>query len=250
MATLPLTSRVSATAPDYRYVLADGSVLGRSGVALAARRCARAVPRRSTRVGLTGTTTGSRCRRCGVRDLRAARRHVHAAGTFDAAIEQLDDLVDLGVTAVEPMPVAAFPGTRNWGYDGVFPVRGPGQLRRPAGVPALRRRVSSARSRRHSRRRLQPPRARRQRARLVRAVLHRRLLARRGVRRSTSPRPARTRCVATSPRTRSCGSATSTSTGCGLMRSTASSTRPRRRFCASSRRRSEGSRSISVDGCR
>jgi maltooligosyltrehalose trehalohydrolase len=41
------------------------------------------------------------------------------AGTFDAAIEQLDRLVELGVTAVEVMPVAQFPGTRNWGYDGV-----------------------------------------------------------------------------------------------------------------------------------
>ncbi|HEX4864690.1 MAG TPA: alpha-amylase family glycosyl hydrolase, partial [Acidimicrobiales bacterium] len=40
-------------------------------------------------------------------------------GTFDAAIERLDHLVELGVTAVEVMPVAEFPGTRGWGYDGV-----------------------------------------------------------------------------------------------------------------------------------
>lgn len=40
-------------------------------------------------------------------------------GTFDAAIERLDELVSLGVTAIEPMPVASFPGARNWGYDGV-----------------------------------------------------------------------------------------------------------------------------------
>ena len=40
-------------------------------------------------------------------------------GTFDAAIGRLDDLAALGVTAVEPMPVAEFPGGRNWGYDGV-----------------------------------------------------------------------------------------------------------------------------------
>jgi maltooligosyltrehalose trehalohydrolase len=40
-------------------------------------------------------------------------------GTFDAAITRLDDLRSLGVTAVELMPVAQFPGTRNWGYDGV-----------------------------------------------------------------------------------------------------------------------------------
>ncbi|MGZ4154411.1 MAG: malto-oligosyltrehalose trehalohydrolase [Actinomycetota bacterium] len=42
-------------------------------------------------------------------------------GTFDAAIEHLDELAELGVTAVEPMPIAEFPGERNWGYDGVFP---------------------------------------------------------------------------------------------------------------------------------
>ena len=42
-------------------------------------------------------------------------------GTFAAAIDTLDRLVDLGVTAVELMPVAAFPGARNWGYDGVLP---------------------------------------------------------------------------------------------------------------------------------
>jgi maltooligosyltrehalose trehalohydrolase len=42
-------------------------------------------------------------------------------GTFDAAIEHLDALADLGVTAIEIMPVAQFAGRRNWGYDGVFP---------------------------------------------------------------------------------------------------------------------------------
>src|SRR5262249_50430273 len=42
-------------------------------------------------------------------------------GTFDAAIVRLPELKDLGVTAVELMPVAQFPGSRNWGYDGAFP---------------------------------------------------------------------------------------------------------------------------------
>jgi maltooligosyltrehalose trehalohydrolase len=42
-------------------------------------------------------------------------------GTFDAAAMYLDGLVDLGITAVEVMPVAQFAGSRNWGYDGVFP---------------------------------------------------------------------------------------------------------------------------------
>lgn len=41
-------------------------------------------------------------------------------GTFRAAIEKLDYLVDLGVTTVELMPLAGFPGSRNWGYDGVM----------------------------------------------------------------------------------------------------------------------------------
>jgi maltooligosyltrehalose trehalohydrolase len=40
-------------------------------------------------------------------------------GTFDAAIQRLDDLAKLGVTAIELMPVAGVAGTRNWGYDGV-----------------------------------------------------------------------------------------------------------------------------------
>jgi maltooligosyltrehalose trehalohydrolase len=43
-----------------------------------------------------------------------------AEGTFHAAIGKLDHLVDLGVTALEIMPVADFPGARNWGYDGVL----------------------------------------------------------------------------------------------------------------------------------
>ena len=41
-------------------------------------------------------------------------------GTFQSAIGKLDHLVDLGVTALEIMPVADFPGKRNWGYDGVL----------------------------------------------------------------------------------------------------------------------------------
>ena len=42
-------------------------------------------------------------------------------GTFAALEEKLDYLLQLGVTAIELMPVAQFPGDRNWGYDGVFP---------------------------------------------------------------------------------------------------------------------------------
>jgi maltooligosyltrehalose trehalohydrolase len=42
------------------------------------------------------------------------------AGTFRAAIERIGWLADLGITAIEVMPVADFPGDRNWGYDGVL----------------------------------------------------------------------------------------------------------------------------------
>src|SRR5579863_3374680 len=42
------------------------------------------------------------------------------AGKFSSVCERLDYLADLGVTAIELMPVADFPGKRNWGYDGVF----------------------------------------------------------------------------------------------------------------------------------
>ncbi|MBI4479756.1 MAG: malto-oligosyltrehalose trehalohydrolase [Acidobacteria bacterium] len=55
-------------------------------------------------------------------DLALYEMHVGTftpAGTFAAAAERLPSLRDLGVTAVELMPVADFPGNRNWGYDGV-----------------------------------------------------------------------------------------------------------------------------------
>ncbi|MFE7802995.1 malto-oligosyltrehalose trehalohydrolase [Nocardia sp. NPDC057440] len=58
------------------------------------------------------------------------------AGTFDAAIARLDHLVELGVTVIELMPVNAFDGTHNWGYDGVLwyavaePYGGPDGLQR------------------------------------------------------------------------------------------------------------------------
>jgi maltooligosyltrehalose trehalohydrolase len=42
-------------------------------------------------------------------------------GTFSALIPQLDQLADLGITTIELMPIAQFSGTRNWGYDGVYP---------------------------------------------------------------------------------------------------------------------------------
>jgi malto-oligosyltrehalose trehalohydrolase len=42
-------------------------------------------------------------------------------GDFDGVRRRLDRLARLGVTAIELMPLAEFPGRRNWGYDGVLP---------------------------------------------------------------------------------------------------------------------------------
>ena len=56
------------------------------------------------------------------RDLVIYELHIGAftpVGTFRAAIEKLSYLRDLGINAIEIMPVADFPGARNWGYDGV-----------------------------------------------------------------------------------------------------------------------------------
>jgi len=54
------------------------------------------------------------------------------AGTYAGAIERLDDLVLLGVTALELMPLAQAAGTRNWGYDGVYPFAPAQTYGRPA----------------------------------------------------------------------------------------------------------------------
>ena len=59
------------------------------------------------------------------------------AGTFDAAIQHLDELVDLGITAIELMPLAQFPGSRNWGYDGVQPFAVQNTYGGPAGLKQL-----------------------------------------------------------------------------------------------------------------
>ena len=58
-------------------------------------------------------------------------------GTFDAIIPQLGYLEDLGITAIELMPVAQFPGERNWGYDGVHPFAVQSSYGGPAGLKRL-----------------------------------------------------------------------------------------------------------------
>ncbi|HWV73814.1 MAG TPA: malto-oligosyltrehalose trehalohydrolase [Pseudosphingobacterium sp.] len=58
-------------------------------------------------------------------------------GTFDALVSKLDYLIDLGINAIELMPVAQFPGGRNWGYDGVFPFAVQNSYGGPRGLQRL-----------------------------------------------------------------------------------------------------------------
>jgi maltooligosyltrehalose trehalohydrolase len=58
-------------------------------------------------------------------------------GTFDAVIPRLDELRELGITAIELMPVGQFPGSRNWGYDGAFPYAAQDSYGGPAGLQRL-----------------------------------------------------------------------------------------------------------------
>jgi maltooligosyltrehalose trehalohydrolase len=60
-----------------------------------------------------------------------------AAGTFAGVAGNLDHLIDLGITAVELLPVADFPGRRNWGYDGVLPFAPDAQYGRPEDLKRL-----------------------------------------------------------------------------------------------------------------
>ena len=95
-------------------------------------------------------------------------------GTLDAAIERLDHLVELGVDFVELLPVNAFNGTHNWGYDGVLWYA----VHEAYGGPAAYQRfVDACHARGLARdpgRRLQPPRPERELPARVRAVPARR----------------------------------------------------------------------------
>ena len=58
-------------------------------------------------------------------------------GTFEAIIPYLDELKDIGITALELMPIAQFPGSRNWGYDGVYPFAAQASYGGPEGLKRL-----------------------------------------------------------------------------------------------------------------
>ncbi len=67
-------------------------------------------------------------------------------GTFAAIAERLPQLLELGVTALELLPVAQFSGARNWGYDGVHPFAVQNSYGGPAALQAL---IDAAPPRRH-----------------------------------------------------------------------------------------------------
>ncbi|MFZ5532917.1 MAG: malto-oligosyltrehalose trehalohydrolase [Pseudomonadota bacterium] len=58
-------------------------------------------------------------------------------GSYEGVIRRLDHLVDLGITAIELMPLADFPGQRNWGYDGVLPFAPDSAYGRPEDLKRL-----------------------------------------------------------------------------------------------------------------
>jgi len=58
-------------------------------------------------------------------------------GTFEAIIARLDDIKNVGINAIEIMPVAQFPGKRNWGYDGAYPYAVQNSYGGPEGLKKL-----------------------------------------------------------------------------------------------------------------
>jgi len=58
-------------------------------------------------------------------------------GSFESIIPYLDELADIGITAIELMPVAQFSGARNWGYDGVYPFAAQNSYGGPYGLKKL-----------------------------------------------------------------------------------------------------------------
>ena len=206
---------------DYGYLVdPDGSTSAdrRTGpaVAAAAARRARALAHASTRAAHTWGDDGldrPAARRVG--DLRAARRHVHPRGDArrgdrQARPPRVDRRRPRRAAAGQRLQRRARLGLRRRRL-----VRGARAVRRPGGVPALRRRLPRGRAGRHPGRRLQPPRPVGELPAGVRARTSRRRARTRGATTSTSTARAARRSAPTSSTTCGCGSRTTTSTGCG-----------------------------------
>ena len=109
----------AAPGDDYRFVL-DGADAWPDP-------CSRWQPegvRGPSRILDTSASRSSRGRRSRSRSSSSTSftsARSRAEGTFDGVIPRLAGLRELGVTAIELMPVATFPGSRGWGYDGLYP---------------------------------------------------------------------------------------------------------------------------------
>ena len=68
-------------------------------------------------------------------------------GTFEAVIEKLEHLEELGINTIEIMPISQFPGNRNWGYDGVYPFAAQDSY---GGVQALQKLIDACHQRNFS----------------------------------------------------------------------------------------------------
>ena len=229
-ATSPAAPRGARAGTRYRYPPRRRGPLSRPGLALPAGRPARRRPRWSTRGAFRWTDAAWHgAGLAGPGDLRDAHRHLHAArAPWTPPRRQLPALAELGITVLEVMPVAEFPGRFGWGYDGVD-LFAPTRL---YGAPDdFRRFVDDAhapRTRRHPRRRLQPLRPRRQLPEgLLPGLLHRPLQERVG-RGDQLRRPRLRPGARVLPRQRrATGSRSSTSTACASTPRSRSST-PRR----------------------
>ena len=121
---------------DYRFVIDGGPRPRRPPQPPPTRRCARAVPGRSTPSSHGPTTAGVGTTTRPRSSTRSTSAPSPRRAPSTRAIRHLDHLVALGVTAVEVMPVASFPGRHGWGYDGVDlwsvhePYGGPDGLKR------------------------------------------------------------------------------------------------------------------------
>ena len=120
------SSRIRSACPpatfDYGYLL-DGAddLRGRPAQPRGSRAACTGRAGPSTRARTTGRTrawTGRQLAGAVIYELHIGT--FTPAGTLDAAIDKLDHLVDLGVDFVELLPVNAFNGDHNWGYDGVL----------------------------------------------------------------------------------------------------------------------------------
>ena len=192
-------------APPGRDVHGPSLVVDPRRLRVAARRVAR--PALGTRRCSTSCTSAPSARRA----------------PSPATRQRLPHLAELGVTAVELMPIAEFPGSRNWGYDGVLPFAPDPVLRQPRRPQGAGRRGARPRPDGLPRRGLQPLRARGQ-------------LPARSTLRSSSPTSSQTpwgaainfrrarRCATSSSTTRSTGSRSTASTGCASTPCTRSTT--------------------------